>query len=100
MNIQCRIGNAVPLGFDFQISRFNFQILIPQRLQPSTQNTIHHQYYIQNIQGSISIHICQIKLGFCQFNIFQYCLDNDDYILNIYQTVLIYISWQDLIKQN
>jgi len=40
------------------------------RRSGSTQYNIHHNHYIKNIQGTISIHICQVKLIISKLNIF------------------------------
>ena len=40
------------------------------RRSGSTQYNIHHNHYIKNIQGTISIHICQLKLIISKLNIF------------------------------
>ena len=40
------------------------------RWSGSTQYNIHHNNYIKNIQGTISIHICQVKLIISKLNIF------------------------------
>ena len=40
------------------------------RRSGSPQYNIHHNHYIKNIQGTISIHICQVKLIISKLNIF------------------------------
>ena len=40
------------------------------RRSGSTQYNIHHNHYIKNIQRTISIHICQLKLIISKLNIF------------------------------
>ena len=40
------------------------------RRSGSTQYNIHHNHYIKNIQGTIFIHICQVKLIISKLNIF------------------------------
>ena len=40
------------------------------RWSGNTQYNIHHNHYIKNIQGTIAIHICQVKLIISKLNIF------------------------------
>ena len=40
------------------------------RRSGSTQYNLHHNHYIKNIQGTISIHICQLKRIISKLNIF------------------------------